>query len=73
MEEEQTHNQQVPADENWITDDEDGDELQSLCSSSDEKNSKWPQFNELTDMENPQLKLGMIFSSPQVFRQALVK
>ena len=24
-------------------------------------------------MENPQLKLGMIFSSPQVFKQALVE
>lgn len=65
MKEEQTQNQQVPVDENWITDAGDGDELQSLCSSFDENNRpKWPGFNELTDMGNPQLNLGMIFVSP---------
>ena len=74
VEEVQKAKQQVPVDENWITDDEDGDDFHSLCSSSDENNrNKWPEFNELTDMENPQLKLGMTFSSPQVFRQALVE
>ena len=74
MEEEQTENQQIPVDESWITDVEEGDKLPSLCSSSNENNRvKWPTFNELIDMENPQLKLGMIFSSPQVFRRALAE
>ena len=74
VEEVQKTKQQVPVDENWITDDEDGDDFHSLCSSSDENNmNKWPEFNGVTDMENPQLKLGMTFSSPQVFRQALVE
>ena len=74
VEGEQTKNQQVSVDENWITDAEDGDELQSLCNSSNESNrTKWPNFNELTDMRNPQLKLGVIFLSPQVLRQALIE
>ena len=65
VEREQGKKQEVPVDENWVTDAEDRDELQSLCSSSDENNrSKWADFNELTDMENPQLKLGMIFVTP---------
>ena len=65
MQREQTQNQQVPVDDNWFTDVEEGDELQSLGSSSDENSKpKWPDFNELTDMGNPQLKLGMIFASP---------
>lgn len=30
-------------------------------------------FNEHTDMDNPQLKVGMMFSTAQVFRRAVVE
>lgn len=42
-------------------------------SSCDEQEIQYPEFSELTDMEDPQFKLGKLFSSGQVFRAAVRK
>ena len=52
----------------WLSDPCD-DEVLSLNGSSDGEH--WPEFNEDVDMMKPELKVGMIFSTPQVFRNAL--
>ena len=40
-------------------------------SSCDEDDSTYPEFNEYIDMENPQFRMGMVFSSAAVFREAV--
>ena len=40
-------------------------------SSCDESDSEYPEFNDATDMADPQFRMGMLFSSAQVFRAAV--
>ncbi|KAG8371475.1 hypothetical protein BUALT_Bualt13G0091400 [Buddleja alternifolia] len=49
------------------------DELQSLCSDDEENEggTKYIRFNPKTDMENPQFRIGMVFTSPDEFKQAV--
>ena len=42
-------------------------------SSCDEEDNTFPEFNEQNDMEDPQFEMGMLFSSGQVFREAVRK
>ncbi|KAG8388268.1 hypothetical protein BUALT_Bualt02G0108000 [Buddleja alternifolia] len=49
------------------------DELQSLCSDDEENEggTKYIRFNPKTDMENPQFRIGMVFTSPDEFKQVV--
>lgn len=49
------------------------DEERMVVSSCDEDDPEYPEFNEITDMADPQFKLGMLFSSGKVFRAAVRK
>ncbi|XP_074349874.1 uncharacterized protein LOC141689471 [Apium graveolens] len=51
--------------------DNNGDRM--TISSCDEEEIKYPEFNENTDMEDPQFELGMLFSSGKVFKEAVRK
>ncbi|KAG8369939.1 hypothetical protein BUALT_Bualt14G0065400 [Buddleja alternifolia] len=49
------------------------DELQSLCSDDEENEggTKYIRFHPKTAMENPQFRIGMVFTSPDEFKQAV--
>ncbi|XP_074352181.1 uncharacterized protein LOC141691354 [Apium graveolens] len=49
------------------------DEERMVVSSCDEADPQFPEFNEFTDMDDPQFKLGLLFNSGQVFRAAVRK
>ncbi|KAK3043713.1 hypothetical protein RJ639_001909 [Escallonia herrerae] len=62
--------------EQWYSDGDDSDELRSLVGSESDEDlaPRYPEFNEKTSWEGetcPDLFVGMKFSNPQVFRQAL--
>ena len=62
-----------------INEDDNSDELQSLCSESDSdepppkrvKLKKYPAFNDKTNMDNPVLCVGMEFKTHAHFRDAV--
>ncbi|KAG8363692.1 hypothetical protein BUALT_Bualt19G0048800 [Buddleja alternifolia] len=49
------------------------DELQSLCSDDEENEggTKYIRFNPKTDIGNPQFRIGMVFTSPDEFKQVV--
>ena len=47
-----------------------GDEMMAV-SSCDEDDKQYPEFNEVTGMEDPQFSMGMLFASAKVFREAV--
>lgn len=51
----------------------DSSEERMAVSSCDEDNPQYPQFNVIIDMDDPQFKLGMLFSSGPIFRAAVRK
>lgn len=58
---------------NESSDDYEPDDLQSLC--SDDENGtiipEFPRFNPKIDMENPQFRIGMIFTDANEFKDAV--
>ncbi|KAL7231756.1 hypothetical protein ACSBR2_009901 [Camellia fascicularis] len=68
-----THEAQV--EEMW-EDESASDELRSIDSSTEgedngKKKEKYPQFNMYTDMVEPQFKVGMLFGTSQIFKDAV--
>lgn len=59
------------ADEGWYSDPKDEDLYSVHNSSNDECEDKYPEFIEKVDMKKPQLKLGMKFATPQIYRKAM--
>nr|CAD1827388.1 unnamed protein product [Ananas comosus var. bracteatus] len=64
----------VPKHSNSETDYELSDELHSADDSSEDDlvmQRRYPEFRAETDMQNPQLGIGMLFASMKEFRQAI--
>lgn len=51
----------------------DSSDERMTISSCDEEEIRYPEFNEITGMDDPQFSLGMLFSSGVVFRTAVQK
>ena len=67
-------NDDTDQDQEWEGDDDSSDspynsnEDRMALSSCDEVDDEYKEFNEATDMEDPQFRMGMLFSNAQVFR-----
>ncbi|XP_012828500.1 PREDICTED: uncharacterized protein LOC105949728 [Erythranthe guttata] len=58
--------------EEWWSDCEDPENPEELRS-TDSEGEKSDEFNEATGMKNPNLFVGLMFSTPQVFRRAMIR
>ena len=71
----QSHNKAISNDFSWTDDEAASDGRGSDIELSDDeagnKRHKYPEFNQRTDLENPTFKVGMVFPSTKVFKEAV--